>query len=130
MHTLTHHQVKILKIVGVVILAIVCVASVVWFVYGYRELSQEGALQPAYTREGQGRVYHAMDVNDIQSWMTFNYINVVFKMPSSYMKNALGITDPAYPNIRIDTYAKKHNISLPAFMIGVRQGITSYLNSK
>ena len=39
------------------------------------------------------RVLTINDVNRIQNWMTFDYINKVFKLPSDYLKNNLNISD-------------------------------------
>jgi len=42
----------------------------------------------------------------IRGWMTFRYINTVFRLPADYLKNGLNITDPRYPNLSIDSLAK------------------------
>lgn len=126
MKKLTHHQIKILKIAGVVALAIVCLLSVIWFIMSFRRLYREGELQPTYTHQGRERIYHSVTVDTIGTWMTFNYLNVVFKLPPTYLQNSLAITDKQYPNVRIDTYIKRHGLSSTAFLAGIRQAITSY----
>src|SRR4051812_12432281 len=40
----------------------------------------------------------AQDVQLIQPWMTFDYIDVVFNVPPDYLKTKLSITDPHYPH--------------------------------
>ena len=58
--------------------------------------------------------------------MTFDYINVIFRLNSDYFKNVLNITDPQYPNIRIDRYIKRNNINPIQFQIKLEEAITNY----
>ena len=44
------------------------------------------------------------DVSAIRPWMTFDYINRLFNLPSDYLKTALKITDSRYPRITISNY--------------------------
>ena len=67
------------------------------------------------------------DVNMIQSWMTFNYINKVFKLPTNYLKNTLNISDSRYPNIPLEDYAEKANIKTGDFTTKVQEVVHSYL---
>lgn len=39
--------------------------------------------------------------------MTFKYVNVVFGLEDSVLKNALSVEDPKYPNVPIAKYSKK-----------------------
>ena len=48
------------------------------------------------------------DIDILQSWMTFKYINILFQLPEDFFKNTLYIYDSQYPNISIGKYAK-HN---------------------
>ena len=67
------------------------------------------------------------DVNMIQSWMTFNYINKVFKLPTNYLKNILNISDSRYPNIPLEDYAEKAKIKTADFTTKVQDAVHSYL---
>jgi hypothetical protein len=67
------------------------------------------------------------DVNMIQSWMTFNYINKVFKLPTNYLKNTLNISDSRYPNIPLEDYAEKAKIKTADFTTKVQDAVHSYL---
>lgn len=67
------------------------------------------------------------DVNMIQSWMTFNYINKVFKLPTDYLKNTLNISDSHYPNIPLEDYAEKAKIKTADFTVKVQWAVHSYL---
>jgi hypothetical protein len=62
----------------------------------------------------------------VKPWMTFDYINVIFKLPPNYFKDTFSITDPKYPNIRIDQYAKRNNVSLSTLLTTIREHISSY----
>jgi hypothetical protein len=42
----------------------------------------------------------------VQPWMTFDYVNKVFGLPASHLKDALNVRDPRYPNVSISHYAK------------------------
>ena len=63
----------------------------------------------------------------IQSWMTFNYINKVFKLPTNYLKNTLNISDSRYPNIPLEDYAEKAKIKTADFTTKVQDAVHSYL---
>lgn len=65
-------------------------------------------------------------VSAIQPWMTFDYVNVVYKLPQHYMKDILGINDSRYPNIRIDSYAKQSSIDTELLVTTVRTYVTQY----
>lgn len=65
-------------------------------------------------------------VSSIQAWMTFDYVNVVYKIPTSYMKDILGINNTKYPNLRIDTYAKQSGIDQTLLLNTVRHYISTY----
>lgn len=47
----------------------------------------------------------------IQGWMTFRYINLVFNLPPDYLKASLKISDPSYPSLTLNSWAKKSRIS-------------------
>ncbi len=128
MYTISHEQKKVLKILGVAILALICLASIISFTATFKKIYKAGELHPIYSIHGSERVNHRVTIDTIQPWMTFNYLNVVFNMPASYLQNGLGIIDPSYPNIRIDTYIKRHKLNSTVFFTGVKQVITSYTN--
>lgn len=49
----------------------------------------------------RNRMPLSAQVDYIREWMTFDYINKVFNLPSDYLKNQLGITDARYPRITV-----------------------------
>ncbi len=65
--------------------------------------------------------------SDIQPWMTFAYINTVFKLPGSYLQGALSISDLRYPNISITRYARMHRMNEVQFLASLEQAVSAYV---
>jgi hypothetical protein len=76
------------------------------------------------------RTFGPADVKEVQSWMTFDYINKVFNLPPEYLKNKFSISDSKYPRISLAGYAKNHNIDISNFLSEVKDAIVNYSNSK
>ena len=66
----------------------------------------------------------------LDPWMTFNYINVSFKLPADYLKNALNISDSSYPNITIYKYAKTIGSTGNIFIENVRNAVKQYFSAQ
>ena len=66
------------------------------------------------------------DINDIDTWMTFDYINTIFKLPKDYLRTALSIQDPSYPNLHIGKYARNHKIDAETALQKVRSAVAAY----
>jgi hypothetical protein len=64
--------------------------------------------------------------SEIEPWMTFQYINFVFKLPSDYLMHSLAIMDPHYPNVQLARYAHTNGLSIVTFLETVRQKVASY----
>ena len=73
------------------------------------------------------RSINANDVNTVQSWMTFDYINKVFKIPSDYLKNTLVISDSSYPNETIGHYARSKKEKSSVVLTQVQEALHNYL---
>lgn len=130
MKHLSQTQLKALKITAIVLLALLCAASLVWFVISVRQFYKAGDLQPQYyyAKHEQSHTEHPVTVtiDSIQPWMTFNYLNVVFRLPPTYLQNALAITDPRYPNMRIDSYTRVRKLDPSFFLQNLKKALTSY----
>lgn len=63
---------------------------------------------------------------DIEDWMTFAYINTVFKLPTDYLANTLGIVDSAYPNVSILRYVRTHHLSSNEFIQRLKSVVGNY----
>jgi len=68
------------------------------------------------------------DVHIIESWMTFRYLNVIFNIPSDYLRDALQITDTRYPNLTIGRLAKDTSQDPAVFAEHVRTAVTHYFS--
>ena len=106
------------------VLFILLILSSIYFITNFRSVY----------RSGQLRIHHRNQeslpnkINNIRAWMTFDYLNVVFKLSPDYFKNNLSITDPKYPNIRIDRYAMNQGIKSQELLYKIQQLISKNLN--
>ena len=73
------------------------------------------------------RMLNVNDVNTIRPWMTFDYINKVFKLPADYLKNILNISNSHYPNVSFGSYAKEEKVNPTDFITKVREAVHNYL---
>ncbi len=113
-------------IVGV--LFAILIAILVWFVIDLRQLHRQGDFRmnnPLY-RHRHNASNPLMLSAQIQSWMTFRYINYVFRLPVNYLSDKLNITDKSYPNITLDKYITTHKADRAAFIESVKQAVAAY----
>lgn len=90
-----------------------------------------GALAP------QNRIYHlslhrpiSIDSGAIASWMTFDYLNIVFKLPPDYLKNELNITDARYPRLTIKRLAVDRKANAALILTGVKAAVQTFLSTQ
>jgi hypothetical protein len=67
------------------------------------------------------------DVNLVAGWMTFNYLDKSFNLPSTYLQNDLNISDPDYPNITIYKIAREQGVFIGSYLDTVKSAISTYL---
>lgn len=67
------------------------------------------------------------DVNNIRDWMTFSYLNKIFKIPDNYLKSQLNISDSGYPNITISRAAKSQNVQTGVFLEKVKEAVRNVI---
>lgn len=72
----------------------------------------------------------AKDTNMIDTWMTFGYINMIFKLPPDYLKTNLNISDSHYPNLSLTKYIKSNKLDRNTFLAQVRSVVTDYFTNK
>jgi hypothetical protein len=70
----------------------------------------------------------AADTGVIRSWMTFEYVNKAFNLPSDFLKGTLGITDPSYPNLTLSHWAGEKKLNAAQFTASLTAAVGSYLN--
>ncbi len=68
-------------------------------------------------------------VKDISSWMTFDYINKVFHLPPSYLKDVFKISDQKYPRITIEQLSKETKASSTILIKNIQNDIVIYFSS-
>ena len=64
------------------------------------------------------------EVDKIETWMNFKYVNVVFDLPDSYLEETLAIEDEKYPNVSIAKYLKKSGRDSETFMKSLREAVS------
>jgi hypothetical protein len=104
--------------------------TLTYFIHNIELSYSQGELRPEYHPLHPTKILplqdHQLQINDIQPWMTFDYVNVVFKLPKNYLKDILGISDQRYPNLRIDTYSKETNFNKPLLLQTIKKYTASY----
>ncbi|HTP56721.1 MAG TPA: hypothetical protein VMJ72_00365, partial [Candidatus Paceibacterota bacterium] len=63
----------------------------------------------------------------IQSWMTFSYINTVFNLPAGYLVSTLKMQDARYPDLTIRQYARTHDLNERDVTDTVEGSVSQYL---
>jgi hypothetical protein len=87
-------------------LAIVALLLAIFFLlHTFRDRKNHGFFGPPISQNFHKK---KLDLADIQGWMTFDFLNKAFGLPSDYLKKELVITDRKYPNITIDRWAKNN----------------------
>jgi hypothetical protein len=127
MKNLSAHQRKIIRITGTIILALLFVVVLIWFIASTKQLYVSGELRTDYPLGNHSTYLHQpASVNYIRTWMTFDYVNVIYKLPADYLENTLAVSDPRYPNVRIDYYIRRHDLNPSLFLQSIQQAITNY----
>jgi hypothetical protein len=68
----------------------------------------------------------ASDASSTQAWMTFDYINHLFALPSVYLQTSLAITDSRYPRLTIASYAKTQHLDQSTLLMQVQDAIRAH----
>jgi len=100
-------------------------ACAAFFAYQRSEQLQRAVLARAERQKArQERLFR--NPASIESWMTFDYVDKVFGLPESYLKESLAISDARYPRMTIHSYVKKMNLPESEFLAFVRNAVASY----
>ena len=81
----------------------------------------------AFYKQKNTKQIAATDVDYIQSWMTFHYINTIFAIPENYLNNNLKINDNHYPNLTIKKYAKNNNLNEQSALATLKQSVRDFM---
>ena len=96
--------------------AIIALLAAGIFVYNIVHLYEGGRLYPSHRHQ-------APSPEEIRGWMTFRYINHVFKLPPDYLQNELHIATSTYLNISIEQFAHVTQASSAATLEHVRNSV-------
>ena len=66
------------------------------------------------------------DIGFIRPWMTFDYLNTLFKIPPDYLKASMSIKDTSYPRLSLSEYAKYQGTSTAAVLSEVENSLVAY----
>ena len=117
-----------------IILVVVFIALAVFFVIRFRSLHRQQIMHIWESHISQILQRRAplptSDTGVIRSWMTFDYINKLFNLPTDYLKTKLNVSDPNYPQITVYGYAKKEKIDQTTFIDKVINAVGEYVPSE
>jgi hypothetical protein len=117
------------RMILALVLSGLCLVFLFWLVSDFRHSYHSGQLHPYYHRGQMSHPPLNPSVSDIQSWMTFNYLNFIFRLPPDYLRQSLNINDSNYPRIQISRYTKLKGIDSGQFLQSVQKAITGYRSS-
>src|ERR1017187_1974136 len=128
MHTFQKNHILLMIALGGAIIAIIILGVLLVQQYqNIQRLNYISSHRQSFFRSlhGSGPLT-AANASSTQSWMTFDYINRVFVLPSTYMQTTLGITDSRYPHLTIVGYAKNAGLSATTTLSKVQDAIRAY----
>ena len=120
------HKRTVMMIAAVLAAAILILG--VEFVIAYKHAAPAQIITPNRISElvRQHETLGQNEVSSIAAWMTFDYIEHVFVLPSGYLKAALGIPDPRYPQLSLSRYAKDASLSPTDVVAKVQDAVKEY----
>lgn len=120
--------------IALAVLVFILIILFAMFIRDYQSLEQLRLTRPYHSwllnAKSRRPLTTVSDVNSIESWMTFDYLNYLFNLPPSYLKSQLSITDTHYPRLSISQYARKQNFDPNAFLDSVKNALRPYLKNR
>ncbi len=127
MNYFNSHKVRVfLQWLVLALLVAVVAITLYQTVNNFETLRLRGNIQPR-RRHNQARL--AANPDQIQGWMTFRYINLVFRLPPDYLKTQLIISDTRYPNLLLGSAAKEQKISSAQIIAKTIAAVKNYLSA-
>jgi hypothetical protein len=115
---------------ALIILSGIFVLLLIFLFWQYESLRREQLLDSRHLRSAAFLQHHApLPVSDaaiMKSWMTFDYINKLFALPASYLRDELQIANSHYPHLTIADYAKSQSLNAAVFLNEVEQAVERY----
>ena len=116
------------------VLSVVFFGVIIFTVYAIE--SNVDATVALGTLAPQNRLRHfnlhrptTIDPGAIASWMTFDYLNMVFKMPPTYLKSALNITDARYPRLTIKHLSDDNKADPALILTEVKAAVQAFIST-
>ncbi len=110
----------------VVILLGISLCLFLWFIIDLDRLYATGELRPTRGFDRTHQHKQTFSPNQIDSWMTFSYVNYTFSLPPDYLANSLSITDSQYPEISITRYVQNNHLDLATTLEKIRQTVLQF----
>jgi hypothetical protein len=114
----------------IVVLILLCALEFQAIVDGFRNTY---FAEDLYLNYRHGQVVRERDTllpEEIEPWMTFQYLNFVFKLPPEYLEDALRIDAKQYPNIQITRYARMRGLPLDLYLEMVKDKVAGYVPAR
>jgi hypothetical protein len=121
MDKLKNQKDKILIVLLVISLAWAALSSFLFF-SDYGRLHRGGLLpgRGAWHMPHPPRQATEADIERLQPWMTFAFVNKIFNLPPEFLKESLYITNEKYPNLTIDAAAKEQRIESAPYLLSLK----------
>lgn len=111
------------EVILLFLIALVFLTGLCFLALTYRSFRRQVPPSPESVRSFHRR---PLAVGNIEGWMTFGFINRSFNLPPKYLKDALGVTDPKYPNVTLNRWAKESEASAADLLEEVRLLVRNY----
>jgi hypothetical protein len=124
-HENSMNNVKKNRVIWIGITIISFLLGIFFLAHAFMSLKRHGFFGPP-----NGQSFHRKKINagDIQSWMTFDFINKTFNLPPDYLKRELNINEKRYPNITIDSWAKNVHENSSMMLERIKKLIQDFQN--
>ena len=128
-----NHFVVLLKII-ILVLFVGLIFLCTSLIKQYRQIQRLDYVQSARAAHSLSKVrgngpVTINDVAQIQTWMTFDYVNHVFNLPPDYIKSKLNISDQRYPRLTIAQYSTQVGLNKVDVLLQLQGYIKEYLTN-
>jgi len=126
----TDKRIRVALIVVLALLVAILLLLLTAVIHDYiraEALGQVEAVRTTLSNERRAGPLSKPETGDIAGWMTFDYINYLFALPSGYLQAAVPVKDPAYPHLSLNSFARHTNQGRAALVQAVQSAVAEYL---
>ena len=117
-------------IIGILIICLGIASFLLWRQYTIIRHSDTVQQQRIHLNDIRHRgPLTATDVHYIDTWMTFEYISMIYNVPQQYLKTALSIQDPLFPHLSINHYARDIHGDSSIIISDTQRVVSTYLTT-